>query len=48
MSNNIKDKDKQPAAAPCAHVLTFDTDAGHTVFTCVKCGHSESVRNYNV
>lgn len=45
MSNNIKDKQQQSAPAPCQHVLTFDTDAGHTVFTCVKCGYSDTVRN---
>ena len=31
----------------CSHVLTFATDAGNTTLTCVKCGQSETVRNFD-
>jgi len=33
--------------ARCSHVLTFETHAEETTFTCVKCGHSETVRNFD-
>lgn len=38
---NNKEKER------CSHVLTFETHAEQTTFTCVKCGHSETVRYFD-
>ena len=40
-------KKESAKETPCSHVLTFATGATHTKLTCVKCGHSESVRHYD-
>lgn len=46
-STVLNNKEKERAHGACSHVLTFETHAEQTTFTCVKCGHSETVRSFD-
>lgn len=46
-STVLNNKEKARNSDACSHVLTFETHAEQTTFTCVKCGHSETVRNFD-